>query len=64
MYRVAIPWKSNKTVMLKNYKMTLNRLENTEKRLKRCPQEAKAYSECIEQYVAKGYVYNKNQNRV
>ncbi|XP_052281199.1 uncharacterized protein LOC127878708 [Dreissena polymorpha] len=64
MYRVAIPWKSNETVMLKNYKMALNRIENTQKILKRCPQEAKAYSEYIEQYVEKGYVSKVSDSEV
>ena len=36
--------------------MALHRLENTEKRLKRSPDVAETYSQCIEQYIEKGYV--------
>ena len=56
MYRVGIPWKSDRHALPDNYEMALRRLENTEKRLKRSPDVAEAYSKCIEQYVQKGYV--------
>lgn len=56
MYRVGIPWKTNKTELPDNYKMALSRLENTEKRLKRTPDVAHAYNQCIDQYIEKGYV--------
>ena len=36
--------------------MALQRLKNTEKRLKRIPEVSKAYSDCIQRYVEKGYV--------
>lgn len=56
MYRVGIPWKSDDVVLPNNYKMAFLRLENTEKRLKRIPELGKAYKDCIERYVEKGYV--------
>lgn len=36
--------------------MAFQRLENTEKRLKRIPELGKAYKDCIKRYVEKGYV--------
>ena len=56
MYRVGIPWKSDRRALPDNYEMALRRLENTEKRLKKSPDVAQAYNKCIEQYVQKGYV--------
>ena len=56
MYRVSIPWKRNKPILPDNYEMALSRLANTEKRLKRSPDIAHAYSQCIDQYIEKGYV--------
>ena len=55
-YRVCIPWKSNKRAFPNIYDMTLKRLENTEKKLARSPEIAKLYGETIEQYVNKGYI--------
>ena len=56
MYRVGIPWKSDTRALPDNYEMALRRLENTEKWLKKSPDVAQAYNNCIEQYVQKGYV--------
>ena len=56
MYRVGIPWKSYTRALPDNYEMALRRLENTEKRLKKSPDVAQAYNNCLEQYVQKGYV--------
>ena len=56
MYRVSIPWKRNKPILPDNFEMALSRLANTEKRLKRSPDIAHAYSQCIDQYIEKGYV--------
>ena len=56
MYRVGIPWKENEPSLPINYGMALHSLENTEKRLKRSPDVAATYSQCIEQYIEKGYV--------
>ena len=36
--------------------MALQRLKNTEKRLKRTPEVRRAYSDCIQRYIEKGYV--------
>ena len=41
MYRAGVPWKCNDPALPNNYKMTLQRLENTEKRLKRSPEIGK-----------------------
>lgn len=56
MYRVGIPWKNDDPVLPNNYKMAFQRLENTEKRLKRTPEVGKAYTDCLERYIVKGYV--------
>ena len=62
MYRVGIPWVKNKPVLPDNYEMALSRLENTEKRLKRSPEVAQSYSQCIDQYIEKGYVKRIQEN--
>ena len=56
MYRVGVPWKCNDPALPNNYKMARQRLENTEKRLKRSPEIGKAYGECIKKYMERGYV--------
>ena len=56
MYRVGIPWKTKDPVLPDSYKMALQRLYNTEKRLKKIPEVSRAYSDCIQKYVEKGYV--------
>ena len=56
MYRVGIPWKCNEPALPDNHKMALQRLENTEKTLKRSTDIATAYSQCIERHIEKGYV--------
>ena len=61
MYRVSVPWKTNKPELPDNYEMALSRLENTEKKLKRTPDVAHAYSHCIDQYIKKGYVRRLQQ---
>ena len=55
-YRVGVPWKTNTPVLPNNHAMALQRLVNTEKRLKRSPDVAHAYNKCLEQYVEKSYV--------
>ena len=62
MYRVGIPWKDANPSIPNNYKMALQRLQNTEKRLKRSPDVAKAYKECIDKYIEKGYVSKVPEN--
>ena len=44
--------------------MALQRLENTEKRLKRSPDVAHAYTKCIEQYFEKGYVIKGSEHKL
>ena len=56
MYQVGIPWNCDDPDLPSSYKMALQRLQNTEKRLKRIPEVSKAYSDCIQRYVKKGYV--------
>ena len=56
MYRVGVPWVKNKPSLPDNYRMALQRLQNTEKRLQKSPEIAQAYSDITERYVAKGYV--------
>ena len=56
MYRVGIPWREDTTKLPDNYKMALQRLENTEKKLQRSPNLATAYKQVIESYIQKGYV--------
>lgn len=56
MYRDCISWKTNEPALTNNYEMALRRLENTEKRLRKSPDIAHAYNQCIEQYISKGYV--------
>lgn len=56
MYRVGIPWQEDTTTLPDNYQMSQQRLENTEKRLKRSPSIAAAYKQIIEDYIKKGYV--------
>ena len=55
-YQVAIPWKKNATLPQDNYEMALRRLEGAERRLLKKPEIARAYTDCIEQYVLKGYI--------
>ena len=56
MYRVGIPWNCDDPDLPSSYKIALQRLQNTEKRLKRILEVSKAYSDCIQRYVEKGYV--------
>ena len=63
MYRVGVPWNCNEVVLPNNYNMALQRVENTEKRLKRAPDIATAYNQCIERYIEKGYVAKVSEKR-
>ena len=56
MYRVGIPWREDRTKLPDNYKMALQRPENTEKKLQRSPNLATAYKQVIESYIQKGHV--------
>ena len=64
MYRVGVPWKERHPTLPGNYGMALQRLENTEKRLKRSPDIADSYNKCIEQYVEKGYVRKIQEHEI
>ena len=55
MYRVEIPWNCDNPDLQSGYKMALQRLQNKEMRLKRILEVSKAYSDCIQRYVEKGY---------
>ena len=55
-YQIALPWKQEMLQLPDNYRMALNRLENLERRLKKCPQTAAAYGEVIVNHLEKGYV--------
>ena len=43
-YQVAIPWKSETKQLPDNYRMAVNRLENTEKKLLKNPELGQAYT--------------------
>ena len=55
-YSIALPWRQNKEDLPNNYRMACYRLENTEKRLKREPEVAEAYTEVFRKYEDKGYI--------
>ena len=56
MYRVGVTWIENKPSLPDNHRMALQRPQNTEKRLQKSPDIARAYSDIIGQYIAKDYV--------
>ena len=56
MYRIGVPWIDSRPILQDNYHMTLQRLQNTEKRLQKSPDVSMAYSDIIDKYVAKGCV--------
>ena len=56
MYRVGVPWIENKPSLPDNHRMALQRLQNTEKRLQKSPDIARAYNDIIDHHIAKGYV--------
>ena len=53
-YQVGIRWKENSPFLKNNYEMAFRRLQNTEQRLFKKPDTARAYRDCIEQYISKG----------
>lgn len=55
-YTVSVPWKDSKRQLPNNYGMALNRLKNTEKRLRKDQHVGEVYSETIEKYVQKVYI--------
>ena len=48
MYRLSISWKDNKPRLPENYNMALQRLQNTEKRLRKSQSIGQSYSDIIE----------------
>ena len=56
MYRVGVPWKDNKPSLPDNYGLVFHKPENKERRLKRSPDVATTYNQCIEQYIKKGNI--------
>ena len=54
-YEVQLPWKKDHPRLKNNYAQAVKRLESIERRLKRDPVKAEAYSTAINQYVEKGF---------
>ena len=55
-YSVGLPWKTKDPKLPDNFQMALRRLQNTEKRLQKSPELAKAYSDVLQTYQDKGYI--------
>ncbi|XP_067049218.1 uncharacterized protein [Acropora muricata] len=54
-YEVRLPWKRDHPKLENNYAQAVKRLESIERKLKRDPEKAEAYSTAIDQYVEKGF---------
>ena len=54
-YEVRLPRKTENPKLENNYAQALKRLESIERKLKRDPEKAKAYTTAINQYVEKGF---------
>ena len=54
-YEVRLPWKRDHPKLEKNYAQAVKRLESIERKLKRDPKKAEAYTTAINQYVEKGF---------
>jgi len=54
-YEVRLPWKSDHPKLENNYAQAVKRLESIERKLKRDPEKAEAYTTAINQYVEKGF---------
>lgn len=59
-YQIACPWKNETDDLPDNRVMASQRLENTEKRIKKSPELSEMYSNTINQYVEKGYIQKVN----
>jgi len=57
---VNIPWKVGAPKLSNNYEMALQRLNNTERGLRRRPEVQEAYQKTVSQYLDKGYVHKVN----
>ena len=63
-YSVGMPWRRDRLLLPDNYSMVLNRLQCTEKKLKRCPELGKAYKTVVQSYQDKGYIHNVPRDEV
>ena len=54
-YEVRLPWKRDHPKLESNYAQAVKRLESIERKLKRDPEKAEAYTTAINQYVEKGF---------
>ena len=54
-YEVRLPWKRDHPKLENNYAQAVKRLESIERKLKRDPEKAEAYTTAINQYVEKGF---------
>ncbi|XP_053400438.1 uncharacterized protein LOC128557265 [Mercenaria mercenaria] len=61
-YEVSLPWKVQTTELPDNFDMAYQRLENTEKRLKKNVNIYETYRNTIERYVDLGYVSKVEKN--
>ena len=55
-YSVGLPWKTKDHDLPDNFTMAMHRLQNTEKRLQKSPELAKAYSDVLESYQDRRYI--------
>ena len=55
-YEVSIPWRIDPSKLPNNYKMALNRLQSTEKKLLKDSELFCAYRNVISSYIDKGYI--------
>ena len=60
-YEVQLPWRKDDPRLENNYAQAVKRLESIERRLKRDPVKAEAYSAAINQYVEKGFAEEVSQ---
>ena len=54
-YEVRLPWKRDHPKLENDYAQAVTRLESIERKLKRDPEKAEAYTTAINQYVEKGF---------
>ena len=63
-YSVGMPWKRDRPLLPDNYSMALNRLQYTEKKLKRCPELGEAYKTAVQSYQDQGYILKVPRDEV
>ena len=59
-----MPWKRDRPLLPDNYSMALNRLQCTEKKLKRYPELGEAYKTVVQSYQDKGYIHKAPRDKV